>query len=63
MIHQRIAAALGAKVLATVENHHNFAWKEQHGGRALIVHRKGATPAGPGRRATRELVAREDAKK
>jgi tRNA-splicing ligase RtcB len=52
MIHQRIAAALGAKVLATVENHHNFAWKEQHGGRALIVHRKGATPAGPGRRAT-----------
>jgi hypothetical protein len=27
---------------------HNFAWKEQHGGRELIVHRKGATPAGPG---------------
>jgi tRNA-splicing ligase RtcB len=31
-----------------VENHHNFAWKETHGGRELIVHRKGATPAGAG---------------
>ena len=29
-----------------VENHHNFAWKEQYEGRELIVHRKGATPAG-----------------
>jgi tRNA-splicing ligase RtcB len=48
MIHQRIASALAAGVLATVENHHNFAWKEMHGGREVIVHRKGATPAGPG---------------
>ena len=30
------------------ENHHNFAWKEVHGGREQIVHRKGATPAGEG---------------
>jgi hypothetical protein len=30
------------------ENHHNFAWKEEHGGQELIVHRKGATPAGAG---------------
>jgi len=29
-----------------VENHHNFAWKEQWEGRNVIVHRKGATPAG-----------------
>lgn len=29
-----------------VENHHNFAWKEEYEGRELIVHRKGATPAG-----------------
>ncbi len=29
-----------------VENHHNFAWEEEHGGEELIVHRKGATPAG-----------------
>jgi tRNA-splicing ligase RtcB len=48
MIHKKISKALGAKVLAGVENHHNFAWKEQHGGREVIVHRKGATPAGPG---------------
>ena len=48
LIHQKIAKALGAKVLAGVENHHNFAWKETHGGRDLIVHRKGATPAGRG---------------
>ena len=30
------------------ENHHNFAWKETHQGKEWIVHRKGATPAGPG---------------
>jgi tRNA-splicing ligase RtcB len=28
-----------------VENHQNFAWKESHDGREVIVHRKGATPA------------------
>jgi tRNA-splicing ligase RtcB len=48
LIHQRVARAAGGKVLAGVENHHNFAWKETHGGRELIVHRKGATPAGVG---------------
>ena len=48
LIHQRIAKAAGAKIIAGVENHHNFAWKEIHLGRELIVHRKGATPAGEG---------------
>jgi tRNA-splicing ligase RtcB len=48
IIHRKIARALGAKVIAGVENHHNFAWKEMHGGRELIVHRKGATPAAAG---------------
>ncbi len=48
LIHQRVAKALGAKVLAGVENHHNFAWKEIHNGREVIVHRKGATPAAAG---------------
>ena len=48
VIHRKIARATGFKVLAGVENHHNFAWKEQHGDRELIVHRKGATPAGSG---------------
>lgn len=47
-IHRKIAKALGEKPIAMVENHHNFAWKEMHGGRELIVHRKGATPAGKG---------------
>jgi len=47
-IHARIAQAIGEKPAAMVENHHNFAWKETHGGRELIVHRKGATPAGKG---------------
>lgn len=48
IIHQRVHRALGAELLAGVENHHNFAWKERHGDRELIVHRKGATPAGAG---------------
>jgi tRNA-splicing ligase RtcB len=48
IIHQKIVKALKAKVIAGVENHHNFAWKEVHGGREVIVHRKGATPAGAG---------------
>lgn len=46
LIHQKITAALGASVRARVENHHNFAWKEWVDGKELIVHRKGATPAG-----------------
>ena len=48
LIHHHIARHLGAGVLLDIENHHNFAWKERHGGRDLIVHRKGATPAGAG---------------
>ncbi len=47
-IHQHVVKALGAKVLLDVENHHNFAWKEEHDGETVIVHRKGATPAGEG---------------
>ena len=45
VIHQKMQKALGAKVLAKVENHHNFAWKEQWNEEEVIVHRKGATPA------------------
>lgn len=52
LIHQHVAANLGTQVLLDLENHHNFAWKERHiiGGveREVIVHRKGATPAGEG---------------
>ncbi len=48
LIHRHIAAHLGAEVLLDLENHHNFAWKENHFGKDVIVHRKGATPAGEG---------------
>jgi tRNA-splicing ligase RtcB len=52
LIHAHIARHLGAEVLLDLENHHNFAWKERHVidgiEREVIVHRKGATPAGAG---------------
>ncbi len=48
LIHKRLINATGATLLARVENHHNFAWKEMYQGKEVIVHRKGATPAGKG---------------
>jgi len=48
VIHEKVARALAEDALATVENHHNFAWREEVDGREAIVHRKGATPAGAG---------------
>ncbi|WP_256003541.1 RtcB family protein [Pedobacter deserti] len=48
-IHNKIARDLGVKPIAMIENHHNFAWKEQLADRTeVMVHRKGATPAGEG---------------
>jgi len=65
LIHRHISAALGVEVIAGVENHHNFAWIENHDGEELVVHRKGATPAGqgtlgiiPGSMATSAFVVR-----
>jgi tRNA-splicing ligase RtcB len=46
----RVVKILGARKLDEVHNHHNFAWKEQHGGQDVWVVRKGATPAFPGQR-------------
>jgi tRNA-splicing ligase RtcB len=46
----RIARLLGATILEEVHNHHNFAWRENHGGEDLWVVRKGATPAFPGQK-------------
>ncbi|MEJ8817000.1 RtcB family protein [Lacibacter sp. H407] len=46
VIHQKIAKQLGRRPIKMVENHHNFAWKEKWEGKDVIVHRKGATPAG-----------------
>ena len=48
VIHARLTKAIGGQVLAKVENHHNFAWKEKLNGEDVIVHRKGATPASKG---------------
>ncbi len=48
LIHKHLAAHLGAQVLLDIENHHNVAWKETHDGQEVVVHRKGATPAGKG---------------
>jgi tRNA-splicing ligase RtcB len=53
VIHAHIARSLGVDVMLDIENHHNFAWRERHrlpdGSEAdVIVHRKGATPAGAG---------------
>jgi tRNA-splicing ligase RtcB len=53
LIHAHIKRALEVDVLLDIENHHNFAWRERHrlpdGSEAeVIVHRKGATPAGEG---------------
>jgi tRNA-splicing ligase RtcB len=46
----RVVKILGATALEEVHNHHNFAWKENHGGEDLWVIRKGATPAFPGQK-------------
>lgn len=48
-IHKNLTKALGLKVLGNVNNHHNFAWREEISpNQYAIVHRKGATPAGKG---------------
>ncbi|HXO76832.1 MAG TPA: RtcB family protein, partial [Puia sp.] len=48
-IHANLLKALGLQSLVTVENHHNFAWKDQlANGQSVIIHRKGATPAHEG---------------
>ena len=47
---ETVAKIIGAGVVEDVHNHHNFAWREVHEGRAYWVVRKGATPAFPGQR-------------
>jgi tRNA-splicing ligase RtcB len=46
----RVLEMMGAQEVNAVHNHHNFAWRENHGGEAVWVIRKGATPAFPGQR-------------
>lgn len=47
-VARKVVSLLGASEEELVHNHHNFAWRETHGGEELIVVRKGATPAFPG---------------
>ena len=47
---ERVRRIIGGAVVDSVHNHHNYAWRETHGGRDLWVVRKGATPAWPGQR-------------
>lgn len=47
---QRVGQLLGATILEEIHNHHNFAWREKHGGEDYWVVRKGATPAFPGQK-------------
>jgi tRNA-splicing ligase RtcB (3'-phosphate/5'-hydroxy nucleic acid ligase) len=47
---ERVRKIIGGAVTERVHNHHNYAWRENHGDRDLWVVRKGATPAFPGQR-------------
>jgi tRNA-splicing ligase RtcB len=44
----KVLEILAADAIHEVHNHHNFAWREDHGGRTYWVIRKGCTPARPG---------------
>lgn len=46
----KVAEILSANIVDGVHNHHNYAWKEEHGGEEYYVVRKGSTPAFPGQR-------------
>jgi len=48
LIHDGVLKTMKMDTVMQIENHHNFAWKEIHNGKEVIVHRKGATPAGLG---------------
>lgn len=47
---RKVCQILGANIIDSVHNHHNFAWEEMHNGEFIWVIRKGATPAFPGQR-------------
>lgn len=48
LIHAGITRSIGMDTVFFSENHHNFAWMEEHGGETFFIHRKGATPAHTG---------------
>ncbi len=49
LIHKHFAMSVGLEIIASHENHHNFAWKKKlSDGQEIVIHRKGATPAEKG---------------
>jgi tRNA-splicing ligase RtcB len=50
VVVSRVLGILGAQALDEIHNHHNYIWREEHGGEEWWVVRKGATPAFPGQR-------------
>ena len=50
VVVEKVLEILGTTALEEVHNHHNFAWRERHGGDDFWVVRKGCTPAFPGQR-------------
>ncbi|MNN23679.1 RNA-splicing ligase RtcB [compost metagenome] len=44
----KVLSILGTEADLEVHNHHNYAWKETHNGKEVVVVRKGATPSAPG---------------
>lgn len=50
IVLNQVLEILQAEAVDEVHNHHNYAWKEIHDGKELILVRKGATPAAPGQR-------------
>jgi tRNA-splicing ligase RtcB (3'-phosphate/5'-hydroxy nucleic acid ligase) len=49
-VARKVVSLLDAEEVELVHNHHNFAWREEHDGREVVVVRKGATPAFPGQK-------------
>ena len=49
-VARKVVSLLDAEEIELVHNHHNFAWREEHDGREVVVVRKGATPAFPGQK-------------
>ena len=50
VVVDEIVRILGTEITDEVHNHHNYIWRETHGGEDWWVVRKGATPAFPGQR-------------
>jgi tRNA-splicing ligase RtcB len=49
-VARKVVSLLDGEEVELVHNHHNFAWRETHDGREVVVVRKGATPAFPGQK-------------